>query len=138
MAIKRNSSGFISSYSSDADFKGKQLKARELLKYMYDGDKPTICMGKSFDVSKNSIGNPDFNAITGDLDLGSLGWWHNVHSYYYVGVGNRLPDWKPESPYISRYHVSDEEPETRFSYLYVKDVKTGKEGWVDSRAVDLI
>jgi hypothetical protein len=132
MAIKRNSSGFISSYSSDADFKGKQLKARELLKYMYDGDKTTICMGKDFN------GEPDFDSLTGDLDLGSLGWWHNVHSYYEVRVGNTLPDWKPESPYIIRYHASDEEPETRFSYLYVKDVKTGNKGWIDSRAVDLI
>lgn len=133
MAIKRNSAGFISSYSNEADFKGKQLKVRTLLKYMYDGNTPTVCMGKDFG------GEPDYDSMNGELDLGTLGMWHNVNVYYKsISVGSKLSDWQVVSPSILMLHAPNDKTAVLFSYLYVKDAESGKEGWVDSRAVDLI
>lgn len=136
MAIKRNSAGFISSFSSDADFKGKQLKVREILSYMNDGDTPTVCAGKNYG------GEPDYDSITGDLDLGTLGYWHNVAVRYdKVSVGSSLPDWKLEPPYIIRYHASDDTTDIKYSYIKIKDSNTSGPaiiGWVDSRAVNII
>lgn len=136
MAIKRNSAGFISNYGGTGkfhDFEGKQLKVRTLLKYMYDGDTPTICMGKDFN------GEPDYDSMNGELDLGTLGMWHNVAVYYKnVQVGTKLSDWKIVSPYVLMFHAPGDKNTILFSYLKVRDTESGKEGWVDSRAVDPI
>lgn len=147
MAIKRNSAGFISGFDNrTADFKGKQLVVRELLKYMYDGNIPTVCMGKNFntgeeftpDGSRIRVGEPDYDSLTGNLDLGTIGFWHNVQSYYKnVKVGSKLPDWQLVVSYIQMYHAPGDKTNVLYSYLKVRDTESGKEGWVDSRAVDL-
>ena len=129
MAITRNSAGFISKWENrTADFKDRQLKVRELLPYMYDGDTPTVCLVKGDE--------PNINSITGDL---KLGMFHgNVAAYYNsISIGTKLPSWRVYVPYIKTYYATDKS-DIKYSYLRVIDIESDLLGWVDSRAVDII
>ena len=122
-------SGWIVAPTTKKDIAGSKLKIRIT---------PTYASG-FLTMAKDAGGQPDIEYSTGDLDVGTFGFWHNVTLYYQGKGGTELApgtiiDWKP----IDILYVKQGGGDKTFSYILAKDLNMNKMGWVDSRFVDMV
>lgn len=130
MAITREtSSGWIVAPTTKKDIVGSKLKIRIT---------PTYANGY-LPMAKDDGGQPDIEYSTGDLDVGTFGFWHNTQLYYQGKDGSKLTpgtiiNWKP----IDILYVKQSAGDKTFSYIQVTDTNLNKTGWVDSRFVNIV